>query len=171
MYPLAPHYERKTRADQGNKRPRKTNASSSSTTQNPPSSSLLIDAMVDENDDESFHSNSPSPSQHVSSSSNVGSRVRSNSSHESHDLNTFLSETITLQTQQRDVHREGFILHDVVVTTPKGLLWTSSPKSLEAWIYLPSCGKLLCLKIFFILSLIFKQNILEMSRFGLVTLM
>ncbi|GJU51878.1 putative reverse transcriptase domain-containing protein [Tanacetum coccineum] len=27
--------------------------------------------------------------------------------------------------------------------TPKGLLWTSSPKSLEAWIYLPSCGKLL----------------------------
>ncbi|GJW29548.1 zinc finger protein ZAT3 [Tanacetum coccineum] len=36
------------------------------------------------------------------------------------------------------------ILHDVVVSTLKGLLWTSSPKSLEAWIYLPSCGKLLC---------------------------
>ncbi|GKD14313.1 hypothetical protein Tco_1198720 [Tanacetum coccineum] len=107
MHPLAPHYERKTRADRGKKRPRETNASSSSTTQNPPSSSLLIDAMVDENDDESFHSNSSSPSQHVSSSSNVGSRVRQNSSHESHDLNTFLSETITLQTQQRDAHRDG----------------------------------------------------------------
>ncbi|GJT68281.1 retrovirus-related pol polyprotein from transposon TNT 1-94 [Tanacetum coccineum] len=87
-----PYYERKTRSDHGKKRPRESNASSSSTTQNPPSSSLLIDAMVDENDDESFHSNSLSPSQHVSSSSNVGSRVRSNSSHESHDLNTFLSE-------------------------------------------------------------------------------
>ncbi|GJS21383.1 hypothetical protein Tco_0450015 [Tanacetum coccineum] len=68
MHPLAPHYERKTRADRGKKRPCETNASSSSTTQNPPSSSLLIDAMVDENDDESFHSNSSSPSQHVSSS-------------------------------------------------------------------------------------------------------
>ncbi|GJX74921.1 retrovirus-related pol polyprotein from transposon TNT 1-94 [Tanacetum coccineum] len=32
MHPLAPHYERKTRADRGKKRPRETNASSSSTT-------------------------------------------------------------------------------------------------------------------------------------------
>ncbi|GKA75505.1 hypothetical protein Tco_0781883 [Tanacetum coccineum] len=71
MHPLAPHYERKTRADRGKKRPCKTNAISSSTTQNPPSSSLLIDA----NNDESFHSNSSSPSQHVSSSSNVASRT------------------------------------------------------------------------------------------------
>ncbi|GJY33547.1 hypothetical protein Tco_0418016 [Tanacetum coccineum] len=107
MHILAPHYERKTRADRGKKRPRESNASSSSTTQNPPSSSLLIDAMVDENDEESFHSNSSSPSQHVSFSLNVGSRVRQNSSHESHDLNTFLSETITLQTQQRDAHQDG----------------------------------------------------------------
>ncbi|GJW75365.1 hypothetical protein Tco_0134735 [Tanacetum coccineum] len=107
MHPLAPHYERKKRAHRGKKRPRETNVSSSSTTQNPPSSSLLIDAMVNENDDESFHSNSSSPSQHVSSLLNVGSRVHQNSSHESHDLNTFLSETITLQTQQRDVHRDG----------------------------------------------------------------
>ncbi|GJS64314.1 hypothetical protein Tco_0678878 [Tanacetum coccineum] len=32
MHPLAPHYERKTRADRGKKRPRESNASSSSTT-------------------------------------------------------------------------------------------------------------------------------------------
>ncbi|GKB92665.1 hypothetical protein Tco_0964937 [Tanacetum coccineum] len=81
MHPLAPHYERKTRADRGTKRP--------------------------QNDDESFHSNSSSPSQQVSSSSNVASRVRQNPSHESHDLNTFLSEPITLQTQQQNAHRDG----------------------------------------------------------------
>ncbi|GJW62410.1 hypothetical protein Tco_0111745 [Tanacetum coccineum] len=107
MHPLAPYYERKTRADRGMKRPRKSNASSYSTTQNLPSSSRSLDHMVDENDDESFHSNSSSPSQQVSSSSNVASRVRQNPSHESHDLNTFLSETITLQTQQRNAHRDG----------------------------------------------------------------
>ncbi|GKC38407.1 hypothetical protein Tco_1050791 [Tanacetum coccineum] len=63
--------------------------------------------MVEENDDESFNSNSSSPSQQVSSSSNVASRVRQNPSHECHDLNTFVSETITLQTQQRNAHRDG----------------------------------------------------------------
>ncbi|GJV63522.1 hypothetical protein Tco_1474350 [Tanacetum coccineum] len=104
MHPLAPHYERKTRADRGMKRPRESNASSSSTTQNHPSPSRPLDHMVDKNDDESFHFNSSSPSQQVSSSSNVASRVRQNPSQESHDLNTFLSETITLQTQQRNAH-------------------------------------------------------------------
>ncbi|GJX80381.1 retrovirus-related pol polyprotein from transposon TNT 1-94 [Tanacetum coccineum] len=118
MHPLAPHYEQKTRADRGKKRPREINASSSFTTQNPPSLSLLIDSMVDDNDDESFHSNSSSPSQHVSSSSNVRSRVLQNSSHESHDLNTFLSETITLQTQQRNVYRDG-LRHGLVRGLPK----------------------------------------------------
>ncbi|GKB06553.1 hypothetical protein Tco_0834786 [Tanacetum coccineum] len=91
-------------------RSRESNASSSSTTQNHPSSSHPLDHMVEENDDESFHSNSSSPSQQVSSSSNVASRVRQNPSHESHDLNTFLSETITLQTQQRNAHRDGLRL-------------------------------------------------------------
>ncbi|GJU50629.1 hypothetical protein Tco_1220184 [Tanacetum coccineum] len=109
MHPLAPYYERNTRADRGKKRPRESNASSSSTTQNHLSSSIPLDHMVDENDDESFHSNSSSPSQQVSSSSNVASRVRQNPSHESHDLNTLLSETITFQTQQRDAHRDGLM--------------------------------------------------------------
>ncbi|GJY30296.1 hypothetical protein Tco_0413791 [Tanacetum coccineum] len=107
MHPLAPHYERKTRSDHGKKRPRESNASSSSTTLNHPSSSHPLDDTLDENDDESFHSNSSSPSQNISSSSNVVSRVRQNPPHESHNLNTYLSETINLQTQQRDAHREG----------------------------------------------------------------
>ncbi|GJV70241.1 retrovirus-related pol polyprotein from transposon TNT 1-94 [Tanacetum coccineum] len=62
MHALAPYYERKTRSDHGKKRPRESNASSSSTTLNHPSSSRPLDDTIDENDDESFHSNSSSPS-------------------------------------------------------------------------------------------------------------
>ncbi|GKG11791.1 hypothetical protein Tco_0346028, partial [Tanacetum coccineum] len=62
IHPLASHYVRKTRADWGTKRPRESNASSSSTTQNHLSLSHLLNHMVEENDDESFHSNSSSPS-------------------------------------------------------------------------------------------------------------
>nr|GEV51847.1 hypothetical protein [Tanacetum cinerariifolium] len=108
MHPLAPHYERKTRSDHGKKRPRESNtSSSSSTTQNHPSLSLPLDAIVDENNDESFHSNSSSPSQNISFSSNVVPSVRQNLPRESHDLNTYLLETINIQTQQRDAHRNG----------------------------------------------------------------
>ncbi|GJX48614.1 hypothetical protein Tco_0273804 [Tanacetum coccineum] len=107
MHPLAPYYERKTRSDRGKKRPRESNASSSSTTLNHPSPSHSLDDTLDENDDESFHSNSSSLSQNISSLSNVVSRVRQNPPHESHNLNTYLSETINLQTQQRDAHWEG----------------------------------------------------------------
>ncbi|GJY19756.1 hypothetical protein Tco_0391247 [Tanacetum coccineum] len=106
--PFAPHYERKTRSDRGKKRPCESNTSSSSTTLNHPSSSHPLDDTFDENNDESFHSNSSSPSQNISSSSNIVFRVRQNPSHESHNLNTYLSETTNLQTQQRDAHREGF---------------------------------------------------------------
>nr|GEV13920.1 hypothetical protein [Tanacetum cinerariifolium] len=91
----------------GKKRPRESNASSSSTTLNHLSSSRPLDDTIDENDDESFHSNSSSPSQNVSSSSNIVLRVRQNPPHESHNLNTNLSETINLKTQQRDDHWEG----------------------------------------------------------------
>ncbi|GJS98107.1 hypothetical protein Tco_0819277 [Tanacetum coccineum] len=103
-----PVLQKDTQANRGKKRPRESNASFSSTTQNHPSSSLSLDAIVDENDDDTFHSNSSSsPSQNVSSSSNVVPRVTQNAPYESHYLNTHLSETINLQTQQRDVHREG----------------------------------------------------------------
>nr|GEY49735.1 copia protein [Tanacetum cinerariifolium] len=107
MHPLAPHYERKTQSDNDKKRPHESNASSSSATLNHPSSSRLLDDTIDENDDASFHANSSSLSQNVSSSSNVVPRVHQNPPHESHNLNTYLSETINLQTQQRDAHREG----------------------------------------------------------------
>nr|GEV08047.1 retrovirus-related Pol polyprotein from transposon TNT 1-94 [Tanacetum cinerariifolium] len=61
MHLLTPHYEQKTRSNQGKKRPRESNASSSSATQNHPFSSIPLDFIVDEIDDETFHSNS-SPS-------------------------------------------------------------------------------------------------------------
>ncbi|GKB71456.1 hypothetical protein Tco_0932868 [Tanacetum coccineum] len=66
IHPLAPHYELKTRSDHGKKRPCDSNASSSSTTINHPSSSRPLDDTIDENDEESFHSNSSSPSQKTS---------------------------------------------------------------------------------------------------------
>ncbi|GJV52279.1 hypothetical protein Tco_1448020 [Tanacetum coccineum] len=91
----------------GKKRPREPNASSSSTPLNYPSSSHLKEDIVEINDEESFHSNSSSPFQNVSSSSNVVPRVRQNPPHESHNLNTYLSETINIPTQQREAHREG----------------------------------------------------------------
>nr|GEV61711.1 copia protein [Tanacetum cinerariifolium] len=97
MHTLVPHYERKTRSDDGKKRTRDSNASSSSTTLNHPSSSRPLDDTIDVNDEKSFHSNSSSLSQNVSSSSNVVSRVRQNSTHESQYLNTYLSKTINLQ--------------------------------------------------------------------------
>nr|GEV05007.1 retrovirus-related Pol polyprotein from transposon TNT 1-94 [Tanacetum cinerariifolium] len=93
--------------DRGKKRPRESNASSSSSTLNHLPSSHPLDDSIDENDDESFHSNPSSLSQNISSSSNDVSSVYQNLPRESHYLNTFLSETINLQTQQRDAHWEG----------------------------------------------------------------
>ncbi|GKC62330.1 hypothetical protein Tco_1094928 [Tanacetum coccineum] len=88
MHPLALYYERKRRSNHGKKRPRESNASS--TTLNHPSSSRPLDETIDENNDESFHSNSSSPSQNVSSSSNVGStsqrKSKGHSNEESKDL-------------------------------------------------------------------------------------
>ncbi|GJS97534.1 hypothetical protein Tco_0804502 [Tanacetum coccineum] len=108
MHPLAPHYERKTRADRGKKRPRESNASSSSSsTLNHPLSSHPLDDSIEKNDDESFHPNPSSPSQNISSSSNNVSRVHQNPPHESNYLNTYLFETVNRQTQQRDAHWEG----------------------------------------------------------------
>ncbi|GJY47244.1 hypothetical protein Tco_0436307 [Tanacetum coccineum] len=85
MHPLAPHYERKTRADRGKKRPHDS---------------------IKENDDKSFHPNPSSPSQNISSSSNNVSRVHQNPPHESGYLNTYLSETINVKSTKSD-HREG----------------------------------------------------------------
>ncbi|GJT95081.1 retrovirus-related pol polyprotein from transposon TNT 1-94 [Tanacetum coccineum] len=81
--------------------------SSSSPTPNHPSSSHPLVDPTDENDDESSHSNPSSPSQNISSSSNNVSKVHQNPPPERHYLNTYHFETINLQTQQRDAHREG----------------------------------------------------------------
>ncbi|GKF28105.1 hypothetical protein Tco_0094447 [Tanacetum coccineum] len=86
------------------------NAIFSSTILNHSSSSHPLDDPIDENDDESFHSNPFFPSQNVSSSSNDVSRVHQNPPHESQNLNIYLSKTINLQTQQRDAYREGLRL-------------------------------------------------------------
>nr|GEU49658.1 hypothetical protein [Tanacetum cinerariifolium] len=106
MHLLAPYYERKTRSNYDKKRPCESNTRSVSsfTTQNHHSLSIPLDATGDENDDESFHSHSSSPSQNVSSSSNVVPKIHQNLPHESHILNIYLFETINIQTQQRDGH-------------------------------------------------------------------
>ncbi|GJW13040.1 hypothetical protein Tco_0017173 [Tanacetum coccineum] len=107
MHPLTPHYERKKQSDHGKKRPRDSNASSFSTTLNHPTSFHTLDDIVDDNDEESLLSNSCSPPQNVSSSSNVVSRVLQDQPHKSQHLNTYLSETINLQTQHQDDHWKG----------------------------------------------------------------
>nr|GEW04805.1 pentatricopeptide repeat-containing protein [Tanacetum cinerariifolium]GEX18187.1 pentatricopeptide repeat-containing protein [Tanacetum cinerariifolium] len=62
MHPFAPHYERERRSNCGNKRSHESNPSTSSTTLNHPSLFHLLNDSLDENDDESFHSNSSSRS-------------------------------------------------------------------------------------------------------------
>ncbi|GKC82933.1 hypothetical protein Tco_1138650 [Tanacetum coccineum] len=124
MHLLAPHYERMTRADQGKKRPRESNVISSFSTLNHPSSSHPLDDSIDENDDESFHSNPSSLSQNISSLLNDVFRVHQNPPHESHYLNTYLSKTINLQTQQIDAHREGLSSIGQALKNMMGGKWT-----------------------------------------------
>ncbi|GKD80546.1 hypothetical protein Tco_1347385 [Tanacetum coccineum] len=62
MHPLAPYYERKMRSDHRTKRCCSSNPSSSFNVLDQPSSSHNIDENDDRNDEESFHSNTPSPS-------------------------------------------------------------------------------------------------------------
>nr|GEV10330.1 retrovirus-related Pol polyprotein from transposon TNT 1-94 [Tanacetum cinerariifolium] len=62
MHLLTPHYERKTRSDDGMKRCHDLNPSSSSNAFHHSSSSHHIDENIDENDEESLHSNTPSSS-------------------------------------------------------------------------------------------------------------
>ncbi|GJV74081.1 hypothetical protein Tco_1494076 [Tanacetum coccineum] len=68
MHPLAPHYECKTRSDHGKKRPRESNVASLSHHSN---HSILshVDDPINEDDDESFHSNSHLIPQNISLSS------------------------------------------------------------------------------------------------------
>ncbi|GJW37514.1 copia protein [Tanacetum coccineum] len=62
MHLLTPHYERKTRSDHGMKRCRQSNPSSSFNVLDHSSLSHHVDENFDEDDEESSHSNTPSPS-------------------------------------------------------------------------------------------------------------
>ncbi|GJY70131.1 hypothetical protein Tco_0473113 [Tanacetum coccineum] len=107
MNPLAPHYKRKIRSNHGTKRCRDSNLSSSFTALNHPSSSHHIDENVDDNDEESYHSRTPSLPQLISSLSNIVPRVFKNLPHESQSLNSYQTEIINHQIQHRDEHRKG----------------------------------------------------------------
>ncbi|GJX40115.1 reverse transcriptase domain-containing protein [Tanacetum coccineum] len=75
VHPIDPYYKRKTRSAHGMKTCRSSNPSSSSNVLDHPSLSHHVDENDDGNDEESFHSNTPSPSQLINSLSNVVSRV------------------------------------------------------------------------------------------------
>ncbi|GJS07039.1 hypothetical protein Tco_0363835 [Tanacetum coccineum] len=62
MYPLAPHYERKTLADHGTKRCRQSNSASSSFVFIHTSPSHHLDDNDDENDKDTSRASTPSPS-------------------------------------------------------------------------------------------------------------
>ncbi|GJV16199.1 hypothetical protein Tco_1361522 [Tanacetum coccineum] len=103
LHPLAPHYEQKTRSDQGMKRCRESIPSSSSTALN----HSYLSHHLNENDEESSHYSTPSLPQLVSSLSNVILRVFENLSHESQSLNSYETEIINHQIQHRDEHQKG----------------------------------------------------------------
>ncbi|GJZ38348.1 hypothetical protein Tco_0584539 [Tanacetum coccineum] len=103
MHPLAPYYERKKRSDHGTKRCRSPNPNSSSNVLDHSSSSY----HVDENDEESFHSNTPSPSQLINSLSNVVPRVFKNLPRENQTIHTYQTGILNHQSQHRDEHKKG----------------------------------------------------------------
>ncbi|GJR50207.1 hypothetical protein Tco_1400728 [Tanacetum coccineum] len=107
MHPFAPHYERKARSDHGMKRCHDSNPSSSSTALNHSSSSQHLDENVNENNEESSHSNTPSLPQLINSLSNVVPRVFEKLPHESQSLDSFQTKIINHQIQHRDEHWKG----------------------------------------------------------------
>nr|GFC43492.1 pentatricopeptide repeat-containing protein [Tanacetum cinerariifolium] len=107
MHPLALHYEQKTRSDYGTKRCRSSNPGVSSNVLEHPSSSNHIDENNDGIDEESFHSNTPSPSQLINSLSNVIPRVFENPPHEDQTMHIYQTKTLNHQSQYRDEHPKG----------------------------------------------------------------
>ncbi|GJX48428.1 hypothetical protein Tco_0273618 [Tanacetum coccineum] len=113
MHPLAPHYERKTRADRGTKRPRESNASSSSTTQNHPSSSHPLDHMLRES---SFQNIQPRRFLRLGSQSNVGFKKSCQSSEYGSDLDQITSsDTGLLGMDQLSKRKFGIVCHGKVI--------------------------------------------------------
>ncbi|GKC49479.1 hypothetical protein Tco_1072224 [Tanacetum coccineum] len=89
------------------KRCRSSNPSSSSNVLDRPSSSHHIDENNDGNDEESFRSNTPSPSQLINSLSNVVPRVFENPPHENQTIHSYQYEILNHQRQYRNEHRKG----------------------------------------------------------------
>ncbi|GJU45537.1 zf-CCHC domain-containing protein [Tanacetum coccineum] len=67
----------------------------------------LGDENDDGNDEESFHSNTPSPSQLIKSLSNVVPRVFENPPREYQTMHIYQTEILNHQNQYRDEHRKG----------------------------------------------------------------
>ncbi|GJZ19547.1 retrovirus-related pol polyprotein from transposon TNT 1-94 [Tanacetum coccineum] len=104
--PKTSHLEA-TRSDHGTKRCRSSNPSSSSNVLDHSSSSHHVDENDDGNDEESFHSNTPSPSQLIKSLSNVVPRVFENPPREYQTMHIYQTEILNHQNQYRDEHRKG----------------------------------------------------------------
>ncbi|GJZ45512.1 hypothetical protein Tco_0593108 [Tanacetum coccineum] len=81
MYPLAPHYERKTRANHGTRRYRHSSSTSSSSAINHPSSFHHIDDDNDVNDEGTSRTS-------VSSSTRVVNSLFTSPPHDNQNMNT-----------------------------------------------------------------------------------
>ncbi|GJR71027.1 hypothetical protein Tco_0017092 [Tanacetum coccineum] len=94
MCPLAPHYERKTRADHGMKRCRQSNSASSSSVFIYTSPSHHLDDNDDENEKDTSRASTSSPSQFVNSLSNVVPQVFETPPHENQTKHTYQTQII-----------------------------------------------------------------------------
>ncbi|GJU64624.1 hypothetical protein Tco_1246459 [Tanacetum coccineum] len=97
MYPLAPHYERKTQADHGTKRCRQSNSASSSSVFIYTSPSHHLDDNDDENEKDTSRASTSSPSQFVNSLSNVVPQVFENPPHENQTMHTYQTQILNHQ--------------------------------------------------------------------------
>ncbi|GJU59533.1 hypothetical protein Tco_1237299 [Tanacetum coccineum] len=86
---------------------RSSNPSSSSNVLDHPSSSHHMYENDDGDDEESFHSNTPSPSQLINSLSNIVLRVFENPPHENQTIHSYQTKILNHQSQYRDEHRKG----------------------------------------------------------------
>ncbi|GJY14419.1 hypothetical protein Tco_0384841 [Tanacetum coccineum] len=97
------------------KRPHDLNASSSSTTLNHPSSSHPLDDIVDVNDEESFHSNSSSPSSKILKENTVVTLVEEQMSRGKDWKLLFFDVAATFDSAVHRVHAVSF---DAAVASP-----------------------------------------------------
>ncbi|GJZ97486.1 retrovirus-related pol polyprotein from transposon TNT 1-94 [Tanacetum coccineum] len=88
------------------KRCRCPNPNSSSNVLDHSSSSHYVDENDDGNDEESFHSNTPSPSQLINSLLNVVPRVFETPPHENQTMHTYQTEVLNHQSQHRDEYQK-----------------------------------------------------------------